>query len=406
MSTLADELELPCGARLPNRIAKAAMSEQLAEAGGRPGRGMVRLYRRWAEGGVGLSITGHVMIDGRHLGEPRNVIIESRHELEALRRLAEAGQAGGGAIWAQLNHPGRQAPRNLDPRPVAPSAVAMRIGGGAFAPPRALRSEEIEDIVARFARSAEICEAAGFDGVQIHGAHGYLVSQFLSPLTNKRRDDWGGDAKARRRFLLEILRAVRGAVSPGFAVGLKLNSADFQRGGFDEDESMAVVEALTGSGLDLLEISGGTYERAEMFDARSSTGRREAYFLDYAEKVRARATMPLMLTGGFRSRRGMDEALQSGAVDVVGMARPLSLEPDLPRRLLSGEAEAARPFDISTPFSAINSMLPSVWCQQQLHRMAEGRDPDPELSPWRSLLRYGKDAIVQGRRVRRRGLSS
>jgi 2,4-dienoyl-CoA reductase-like NADH-dependent reductase (Old Yellow Enzyme family) len=167
-----------------------------------------------------------------------------------------------------------------------------------------------------------------------------------------------------------------------------------------------VVEALAGSGLDLLEISGGTYERAAMFDASSSTGRREAYFMDYAEKVRARAAMPLMLTGGFRSRRGMEEALQGGAVDVVGVARPLSLEPDLPKRLLSGEAEAARPFDISTPFSAINALVPTVWCQQQLQRMAEGRDPDPELSPWRSLLRYGKDAILGGRRVRRRGFSS
>jgi 2,4-dienoyl-CoA reductase-like NADH-dependent reductase (Old Yellow Enzyme family) len=267
-TTLNETLALPCGQVLPNRVAKSAMSERLGTATGAPSLGHLRLYQRWAEGGAGLLVTGNVMIDAGALGEQGNVVVQDDSDLAGLARWAAVAHAGGAKIWAQLNHPGRQSPRNLSREPVAPSAVKLEGMFGAFAPPRALSAAEIEALVRRFAAAARVFADAGFDGVQLHAAHGYLISQFLSPRVNLRDDDWGGDDTRRRRFLLEILRAVRAAVPASFAVGVKLNSADFQRGGFDEAASMAVIDALAGEGVDLVEISGGTYEASVMFGTK------------------------------------------------------------------------------------------------------------------------------------------
>jgi 2,4-dienoyl-CoA reductase-like NADH-dependent reductase (Old Yellow Enzyme family) len=392
MTTLTTSLTLARGLALPNRLAKSAMSERVATRKGRVTRELVRLYDRWSRGGAGLLITGNVMIDPRAVGEEGNVIVEDDRDLDALRAWALAAKVGGSRVWMQINHPGRQSPRNLSPRPVAPSAVRLKGAGPAFATPRALAPEEVDEIVRRFARTARIAERAGFDGVQIHGAHGYLVSQFLSPRTNQRDDDWGGDPERRRRFLLEVVRAIRGAVGERFAVGLKLNSADFQRGGFDEAESMALLSVLDGEGLDLIEISGGTYESAAMFEEtvprHESSRRREAFFLDYVEEARAHVSRtPLMLTGGFRTLAGMRDALRD-AVDVVGLARPLAAEPDLPLRLLRGEAEAARPVRIATGIRSLDALLQGAWYQMQLDRMGRGLEPDPTLGRLRALFGY------------------
>ncbi len=388
MTVLSEPLTLPTGT-LPHRLAKAAMSERIAAKDGAPSEELVRLYERWARGGAGLLITGNVMIDRRAIAESGNVVVEDESALDALRAWAQASKRGGAAVWMQINHPGRQTPRFVTREPVAPSAVAMKGTGGTFARPRALEEDEIVDIVARFARTAAIAERAGFDGVQIHGAHGYLVNQFLSPLTNLRDDGWGGDATRRRRFLTEVITAVRSAVSPRFQVGLKLNSADFQRGGFSEEESMEVVRGL--AGIDLLEISGGTYESAAMFDERNkaeSTQRREAFFLEYAEKVRALTETPLMVTGGFRTRAGMEEAITSGATDVIGLARPLAVEPDLPARLLGGDVSAARPIQLATGIKQLDAVIQGSWYQLQLDRMGRGQDPDPTMSRAKAALLY------------------
>lgn len=393
MSTpsLSTPIVLPSGQRLPNRIAKSAMSERVATSDGRVSEGLVRLYARWAESGAGLLVTGNVMVDARALGESGNVVVEDERDLAGLRAWADAAKAGGAKIWMQINHPGRQSPRTLSPAPVAPSAVRLRGAGPAFATPRALERREIEEIVARFATTARIAERAGFDGVQIHGAHGYLVSQFLSPLANLRDDDWGGDATRRMRFLLEIVRAVRATVRPGFAVGLKLNSADFQRGGFTEEESMAVLEAVGAEGLDLIEVSGGTYESAKMFEetvpARESSRRREAFFLDYVERARARIATPILLTGGLRTREGMEGALAAG-VDVIGLARPMAVQPDLPAAILAGRAEHAAPVRIATGIASLDALLQGAWYQLQLDRMGRGLEPDPRASRVRALLGY------------------
>ena len=385
-------LTLPCGATLPNRIAKSAMSEQLGDLDNNPTEKLVKLYRRWGEGGIGLLITGNVMVDRRSLTEAENVAVEDDRALGELREWAEAAQAKGARLWMQLNHPGRQSPRAVSADTVSASDVALKGFGPLFARPRALEDREVEELIARYARAASVAKRAGFHGVQIHGAHGYLVSQFLSPYTNRREDRWGGSPENRRRFLIEILRAIRAEVGPGFPIGLKLNSADFQRGGFSEEESRGVIAALNDEGLDLLEISGGTYERTEMWrsdhkEAKDSTRAREAYFLEYAESVRALATMPVMLTGGFRSRPAMDQALDSGAIDVIGIARPLCVEPELPARLLEDPQAAAIPIRLATGIKALDAMIESGWYTIQLERLGLGKDPDSASSRLRALGR-------------------
>ncbi len=315
MPSLHDPLTLPNGQVLPNRIMKSALSEALADRNNSPDHRLSKLYERWSTGGYGLIITGNVMVDRRQLGEPDNVVIEDERDLDALSRWAKTTQDAGVPIWAQLNHPGRQSSlMAVRHTPVAPSAVALNLPGATT--PRELTGDEIEDIIDRFATAAVVCETAGFNGVQVHGAHGYLVNQFLSPLSNLRTDEWGGDPERRMRFPLEVVRRIRSRVSPGFAVAIKLNSADFQRGGFTEDESRGVLAALAGEGLDMIEISGGSYESpAMMGTAAASTRAREAYFLEYAQTVReVVGDVPLAVTGGFRSRTGMDSAVASRRV--------------------------------------------------------------------------------------------
>ncbi len=377
---LATPVTLPCGATLPNRIAKAALSEQLAAADHGPSEALIRLYERWGAGGAGLLVTGNVMVDPRALGEPANVVVSDDRDLARLRRWAAGATAHGAKAIVQVNHPGRQSPRSLSPRPVAPSAIGLKGMMGVFSTPRALTVEEIADLVRAYARTARIVVDAGFDGVQLHGAHGYLISQFLSPLANQRTDAYGGDPARRRRFLLELVEATRREIGDERILSVKINSADFQRGGFSEDESALVAQALAEAGVDLLEISGGTYEKAAMMGVtqRQSTREREAYFLEFAERLRTEVDLPLMVTGGFRTRAGMEQALASGAVDVIGLGRPFAVEPELARSLLDGDAEGVRPL---TPkrvgLRKVDGMAETVWYTTQLWRLGDGREPDP-----------------------------
>jgi 2,4-dienoyl-CoA reductase-like NADH-dependent reductase (Old Yellow Enzyme family) len=287
----------------------------------------------------------------------------------------------------QINHPGRQSnPLALGHTPVAPSPVALNFPGAAT--PRELTSNEIEDIIERFAATAAVCETAGFDGVQIHGAHGYLVAQFLSPLSNQRDDEWGGDPERRMRFVLEVVRRIRSRVSPSFAVGIKLNSADFQRGGFSEDESRSVVAALAGEGIDLIEVSGGSYEQpAMMGKAADSTRAREAYFLEYARTVRSLAgDIPLAVTGGFRSRAAMDDAVADGECDVVGLGRPTATTTDAADVILAGRAETLTQHQVRAGMRGVlgrlidiksfDGLLELSWHTDQLHRVGAGLEPD------------------------------
>ena len=387
---LAQTLTLPCGAVLPNRLAKSAMSEALGTMDNRVTPALERLYGTWAQGGIGLCITGNVMIDRAALGEPGNVAIEDERDLDALKRWAAAGTRGGTQLWMQINHPGKQSPKGLNRENVAPSAIPFRKEMQAFfATPRELTPSEIEALVQRYATTARIAQKAGFSGVQIHGAHGYLVSQFLSPHHNRREDDWGGTPAKRRRFVLAVLAAMRAAVGPQFPIGIKLNSADFQRGGFTEEESLETITALVEAGIDLVEISGGTYEAPAMTGVvKSSTRDREAYFLAFAEKVRAITRVPLMLTGGFRSLGGMREALASEAIDLVGLGRLLAVEPNLPKRLLAGQEPTQVIKPIVTGIKLIDRMalMEVAWYTRQLHRIGKGEPPRPNESGLKAFL--------------------
>jgi len=388
MNALHEPLQLPNGLVLPNRIMKAAMSEALADAHHAPDQRLVRLYDRWSRGGYGLLITGNVMVDRTQLGEPGNVVIEDDRDLAALALWVKSTHDAGVPIWAQLNHPGRQSnPLAIGHTPVAPSAVPLSLPGSPT--PRALTGPQIEDIVERFVTAASVCEAAGFDGVQIHAAHGYLVTQFLSPLTNLRDDAWGGDSDRRMRFLLEVIRGIRARVSPAFAVSVKLNSADFQRGGFTEEDSRQVVSALADEAVDLIEISGGNYESPAMSgSAAASTRAREAYFLEYARTVRAAAgQVPLAVTGGFRSRDAMTAAVESGDCDVVGLARPTVTMPDAAEAILAGQLDVLPTRELNygmrsligrfVDVKALDGVLNISWSTDQLHRLGAGLEPDP-----------------------------
>ncbi|MFJ4424961.1 NADH:flavin oxidoreductase/NADH oxidase family protein [Streptomyces bobili] len=407
MPSLHGHLTLPNGQVLPNRIMKSALSEALADGRNAPDHRLEQLYRTWSRGGYGLIITGNVMVDRTQLGEPGNVVIEDDRDLAALTRWAATTKDAGIPTWVQLNHPGRQANLlALGHTPVAPSPVALDLPGAAR--PRELTSAEIEDIIERFATAAQVCEAAGFAGVQVHGAHGYLVSQFLSPLSNRREDEWGGDPERRMRFVIEVVRRVRSRVSPGFAVAVKLNSADFQRGGFTEEESRSVVAALAKEGLDLIEVSGGSYESPAMTgSAAASTRAREAYFLEYARTVRALAgDVPLAVTGGFRSRGAMEAAVAGAECDVVGMGRPTATTPDAADVILTGRAETVvahqlragmrRVLGKVTDVKALDGVLDLNWHTDQLHRLGAGLEPD---------LRRGRLATTVSL-VRRNGRAS
>ncbi|MEU9670007.1 NADH:flavin oxidoreductase/NADH oxidase family protein [Streptomyces bobili] len=407
MTSLHGHLTLPNGQVLPNRIMKSALSEALADRSNAPDHRLEQLYRTWSRGGYGLIITGNVMVDRTQLGEPGNVVIEDDRDLAALTRWAATTKDAGIPTWVQLNHPGRQANLlALGHTPVAPSPVALDLPGAAV--PRELTSAEIEDIIERFATAAQVCEAAGFAGVQVHGAHGYLVSQFLSPLSNRRDDEWGGDPERRMRFVIEVVRRIRSRVSPGFAVAVKLNSADFQRGGFTEEESRSVVAALAKEGLDLIEVSGGSYESPAMTgSAAASTRAREAYFLEYARTVRGLAgEVPLAVTGGFRSRSAMEAAVAAAECDVVGMGRPTATTPDAAEVILTGRADTVvahqlragmrRVLGKVTDVKALDGVLDLNWHTDQLHRLGAGLEPD---------LRRGRLATTVSL-VRRNGRAS
>jgi 2,4-dienoyl-CoA reductase-like NADH-dependent reductase (Old Yellow Enzyme family) len=262
-------------------------------------------------------------------------------------------------------------------------------GNRLFRAPRALSDAEITGIIGRFARAARIAADAGFHGVEIHAAHGYLFNQFLSPLVNQRTDRWGGSLENRMRLLIETVREIRATTPDRFLIAVKLNSADFQRGGFDSDDSLTVARALEKEGIDLLEISGGTYESTAMVTGmpqRESTRAREAYFLEFAERFSQELSVPVMLTGGFRTRQGMNDALGSGAVDIVGLARPITFEPDLPQRLVDGTAEKSLVTPKTLGHKNIDDLLNSAWHQQQIARMGRGRAVRPRRGPAIALV--------------------
>ena len=409
---------LPSGRRFKNRIAKAAMTEGLAGRDGLPNDGHVRLYRRWAQGGSGLLLTGNVQIDRRHLERPGNVFVDGPLDAAgkaAWQRWAAAASTDGAKAWVQLSHAGRQTQVTVNKTPKAPSAVRLSLPGGMFGMPEPLTGAEIGDLITRFAQAAVVSREAGFDGVQIHAAHGYLVSQFLSPLANRRSDEWGGSLENRARFLIETIKAVRAAVGSDFGVGVKLNSADFQKGGFAFEECITVSGWLDALGVDLLELSGGSYEQPAMMDmagleppeppVQASTAAREAYFVDLAKALMAGRTPPLLVTGGFRSRAAMEAALAAG-IAMVGIGRPLCGAPDCVGELLEGRIDSLPRYEAQLrigpgwlgPQSPIklartlNGFAAQSWYYVQLRRIAAGEPLALSMNPLAAFLAEARDA--------------
>ncbi|OAN85503.1 NADH:flavin oxidoreductase [Erythrobacter sp. EhN03] len=410
--TLASTLELPCGAVLPNRISKAAMTEGLATPDGRPTPALERLYGIWSDGGAGMLLSGNIIVDRDHLERPGNVVIETEPDADMKARLAnwaKAATRAGNHFWAQISHGGRQTQKVVNPHPRSSSDVQLALPGGQFGRPVPLTRAEIADLVDRWAVAARACKEAGFTGVQVHGAHGYLVSQFLSPRVNQRTDEYGGSLENRARFLLEIVAAVRAAVGPGFPVSVKLNSADFQKGGFDFGDSLQVVKWLEAASVDLIEISGGTYEQPRLLGVEGqeaideqaiapSTAAREAYFVDFAKAMQAEVSVPLMVTGGFRTRHAMEQALAGGAADVIGLGRPLCVDTDAPARLLEGAAELARYEDRLDllpdwlgflkrfqTIKAINGFAGIYWFYQQIWLLGHEGRTDPGFAVFKAF---------------------
>ena len=386
MKIIATPFTLPNGSVLKNRIAKSAMSENFGTRNHAPSKGLINAYRVWAKGNPGLLITGNVMVDSMALGEAHNVVVEDYKYFELLKEWAKSVEGTGVHLWPQINHPGRQAFAAINRKTVGPSAISLNMGSASkmFKVPTALTEEAIWDIIKRFGTTAKIMKEAGFTGCQIHGAHGYLVSQFLSSNSNIRRDQWGGSLNNRARFVLEVYREIRRQVGSGYPIGIKINSADFQRGGFTEEESMEVIRLLENEGIDLIEISGGTYERPAMIkgDRKKSTISREAYFLDYIEKARKLIKTPLLLTGGFRTVSVMEKALEDDSLDIVGLARPFCLYPYLANQIFDGSVKR---FDTPTPNIGIKILdnlggVELPWYELQIQRIGKGKSPKSDLS--------------------------
>ena len=373
---LFQPLELPCGTILKNRIGKSAMSDSLGDGCGNPTDAQIRLYERWAEGGLAVSIIGEVQGNPNFAEKPGNLVLAPGAELDRFALLAQRGAVDGSQLWLQLGHAGAMAhPPISNPR--GPSAIDIPSLTCAE-----LTLDEIQNLPSEFARTARMAKNAGFGGVQIHAAHGFLLSQFLSPLFNRRKDAYGGDIKARMRLLLEVLDDVRSAVGPRFPVAIKLNATDQLEGGFEKDDALAVISALDGTGVDLIDISGGTYFPG----AKSASDGAGAgpYFTEFAESARRRTEKPLMVTGGFKTLQQAIEAVSSGAADIVGLARALVLDPALPKGWQTGTVgDPTFPRFASPPEGGI-----TAWYTMRLTALAEDRETTDVLDLWAAVKAY------------------
>ncbi|ENU24092.1 hypothetical protein F993_01408 [Acinetobacter proteolyticus] len=384
-----EKLVLPNGSHIPNRIAKAAMEENMADLNHAPSEELMRLYQAWADGGVGLIITGNVMVDRRAMTGPGGVVLEDEKYLDTFKRWAQIGGSKGAQVLLQINHPGRQMQANLGQETWAPSAVALDLGkmSDRFNTPIEMDQAMIDEVIQRFANTARLGEKAGFTGVEIHAAHGYLLSQFLSPLSNKRQDQWGGTLENRARILIEIVKAVRAVVSDRFTVAVKLNSADFQRGGFSAEDAQQVVLMLNELAVDLVELSGGSYEAPAM-QGQSRDGRtlaREAYFLEFAQEIRKVAKMAVMVTGGIRRKQVAEQVIDSG-VDMVGIATALAIDPNLPNEWKQGQNTAPELKAITWENKTLASLANMATVKFQLRKLSLGKSTNPKVSPLWALI--------------------
>ena len=427
MSILMNQsFALPCGQLVKNRVCKAAMTERIAKGNNLAHQGHANLYDRWADGDMGILLTGNVQVDRRNLEGPANVVIDQNNykdQYDALKAWSAAGTKNNTQFWMQISHAGRQTPGEINSSPLAPSNIGLKIPGKNYGTPTPMTEEDILDVIDRFVFTAKIAKETGFTGVQFHSAHGYLLSEFLSPDINNRTDAWGGSIENRARLHLEIINTCRKEVGEDFPISIKLNSADFQKGGFTADESIQVAQMFENAGVDIIEISGGTYEQPKLIGVddltinpkrseqrKESTIAREAYFLEYAQDIRKAVSFPLMVTGGFRTREGIEDALQSNVCQIVGIGRPLCADPYCVKKMIAGELEVLPSFEktlslgpsILSPSSpltiikVINAFGAMAWFYQQIKNMAKGLMPNHKqklFNAFRADMKADKLAI-------------
>jgi 2,4-dienoyl-CoA reductase-like NADH-dependent reductase (Old Yellow Enzyme family) len=398
---ILDKINLPNGIVLKNRIVKSAMSETLADKNNQPTSALVKLYRRWAEGGTSMLISGNVMIERTQLGEPGNVVIDRKTNKTMLRQWSQAGTENNTKFLLQINHPGKQAPKSMSVEPVAPSAVALSEELSAlFNTPRELKTYEVKELINKFVDAGKIAEETGFSGVEIHAAHGYLINQFLSPADNFRNDAYGGSLENRMRFLVEVFQGLRKNTSSQFIIGLKLNSSDFKKEGFSEEDSMKVIIKMAEMGIDFIEISGGNYEKSKVTDVDKGI-----FFLDFAKRAQNSVDVPIILTGGITTSQAMEDVVSKEGVYMVGLARSLVMNPDIPNQIKKNEYTSVKLPRLSTGIPKLDRKVGGAvglaYYEQQMERIAKGKKPKFTTSSWGALIntvyRHGLNSI-SGRR--------
>lgn len=397
-SPLNQPLTLPCGVTIRNRIAKAAMTERLANRKQQATPALAKLYDRWSSNGAGLLITGNILVDHRYKEASANIVLEDEQGLAPLSDMVIAAQNNDTHVWAQISHAGRQSSIFSTFRPIAPSAIQLK-KLGLFAKPSAMTLKQIKESEDRFVNTARLCLDAGFTGVQVHAAHGYLLSQFLSPNTNRRSDEYGGPITNRARLLFDIVSRLRSELGGAFPISVKLNSADFQRGGFDEQDALFVITELEKLGIDLLEISGGTYENLKFLTERyekASTKKREAYFMDFAKQVREQTALPLMITGGFRTTAFCEEVLRDKELDMIGFARPFLVESDFPKHFMNNPEGKVEDASFHMPVNMLKDFAEGGFYDYQIHQLAAGKPLNPNYNPFLAVLRLTWNEMRKG----------
>lgn len=374
---LTQPLDLPCGVRLKNRLIKSAMSDSLGDGAGNPTQTQMRLYERWAKGGAALSLIGEVQVIPHYPEKPGNLVLTQDADLPAMQELAIRGSANGAHIWPQLGHAGALAHGPIsNPRGPSPLDVeGLKCDG--------MSLEEIQNLPQSYAQAAARAHEAGFGGVLIHAGHGFLFSQFLSPLFNHRTDAYGGAIENRFRIIREVTCSVRQAVGPGYPIGIKINSTDNLEGGLTTEDALEIVKLLNETSVDLIDVSGGTYfpGAASSSDGTSSSG---PYFIEFAKQAKDVTSIPIMLTGGFETRDQAVQALRNGSADAISLARAMVLDPSLANEWLSdvgGDPEF--PVFVRPPRGGV-----TAWYTMRLTALGEDGEGEFNQTPAEALAAY------------------
>ncbi|XGW17115.1 hypothetical protein V3C99_002045 [Haemonchus contortus] len=358
VSIFAQPLKFRNGRVAKNRFLKAALSETISSwdakdpsKRGLPSEDLVNIYDKWGHGEFGMILTGNVCVDPFHLESAGNVIFckenDSLHMRGMVSKVAKAMKHSGALAIAQLSHAGRQTPRLVNPHPSSCSDVQLKVPQHivGFGRPIPLTEQQVKtEVVDRFLYAAKLARDCGFDGIQLHGAHGYLLSSFMSPATNNRTDKYGGSAQNRMRVIREIFEEIRKEISAvtGFLIGIKMNTIELNEKGLNVEEAKVLCGIIESIGFDFVELSGGTLERNAFLHKTDLDRKREAFFISFAEKIRPVFKKTVVyLTGGFKTAQGMVNAIQEGATDGIGLGRPITAEPDLPAKFFREECFSA-----------------------------------------------------------------